>query len=113
MLLEHLVVAIHQLPLVVTKVHAATLAELPHLAILALILLGPLTVAELLEAVLPHIPELVPIYIALSVVGSHACASRDIAIDTYRGYIPARSAHVEVITYESLVATQEALAGVA
>lgn len=67
-LLEHFVVAIHQLALVVAKVHAATLAELPNLAFGALVRLCPLAVAEFLKAVLPHIPKLILVDVALSVV---------------------------------------------
>ena len=56
---------------IVVEVHAVTLAVLPHLAVGALALLRPGAVAELLEAVLPHIPKVVLIYITLREVGTH------------------------------------------
>ena len=78
-----------QVLVIVVEVHAVALAVLPHLAVGALALLRPCTVAELLEAVLPHIPEVILIYITLREVGTYAGAARDIAIDTYGGYTDA------------------------
>ena len=68
---------------IVVEVHTVILAVLPHLAVGALALLCPGAVTKLLEARLPHIPEVILIYITLREVGTHACAARDIAIDTY------------------------------
>ena len=48
------VVAVEQVVIVVVEVHAVALAELPHLALGALTLAGPLAVAELLETILPQ-----------------------------------------------------------
>ena len=67
---------------IVVEMHAVTLAVLPHLAVGALALLRPCAVAELLEAVLPHIPEVVFVDIALREVGAHRGAARDVAINT-------------------------------
>ena len=69
--------------LVVAEVHTVALAVLPHLASGALAPHHSCAVAEPLEAVLPHIPEVILIYITLREVGAHACAAQDIAIDTY------------------------------
>ena len=74
--------AIHQLALIVSKMHTSTLAELPYLAIFALVTLGPLAVTELIEAILPYTPEAVRVDVTLSVVSPHAGTSRDVAIDT-------------------------------
>ena len=72
--------AVHQLALVVTKVHTSTTTELPYLAVAALVTLGPLPIAVLLEAVLPYVPEPIAVYVTLCVVSSHACATRYVAI---------------------------------
>ena len=85
--------------------HTATLAELPHLAVGALVFMSPLAITELLEAVLPHLPEAVAVDVALGVVTAHARATRDIAIDTYRGDVNASTTHIEVVAHLGLVAS--------
>ena len=60
---------------VVVEVHAIALAVLPHLAVSTIALFRPCTVAELLEAVLPHIPEVVTIDVSLREVRSHRGAA--------------------------------------
>ena len=71
-----------QVLVIVVEVHAVTLAVLPHLAVSTLALLRPFAVAELLEAGLPHIPEVVFVDVTLREVGAHRGATRDVAIDT-------------------------------
>ena len=68
---------------IVVEVHTVALAVLPHLASGALTPHHPCVVAEPLESVLPHIPEVILIYTAMREVCAHACAAQDIAIDTY------------------------------
>ena len=106
-------IAHQQIAFVVAQVHTATSAELPHLTLLALIGLGPLAVAEGLKSILPHIPETIAVDVALGIVASHACASRNVAIDTNRCHRNARIAHIEVVAHLRLVAAEKALAGVA
>lgn len=93
--------------------HTAATAELPYFALLALLCLRPLAVAKGLKSILPYIPEAIAVDIALCVVATHAGAARDVAINADRGYGNASIAHIEVVAHLSLVATQEALAGVA
>ena len=57
--------------------HTAATAELPYFALLALVALGPLAVAEWLEPILPYIPEAISVDIALGVVATYAGAARD------------------------------------
>ena len=83
LLCQAVVVAEEEVLVVIVEVHAVALAVLPHLTVGALALLRPGAVTKLLEARLPHIPEVILIYITLREVGTHACAARDIAIDTY------------------------------
>ena len=92
--------------------HASATAELPHLTFAALARACPVTVAELLEAVLPYVPEVVAVDVALRIVAAYACATRYVAINAYRCYGNTSVTHVEVVAYLRLVASQEALAGV-
>ena len=77
-----MVVAEEQVLVIVVEVHTVALAVLPHLAVGALALLRPCAIAELLEAVLPHIPEVVFVDVTLREVGAHRGTARDVAIDT-------------------------------
>ena len=113
LLYQAVVVAEEEVFVVIVEMHAVALAVLPHLTVGTLAPLRPGAVAELLEAVLPHIPEVILIYITLREVGAHACAARDIAINANGGYRNASIAHIEVVAHLGLVASQEALASVA
>ena len=110
--LKSLVVTHQEILIIVVEVHAITFAVLPHFAIGTLALLGPATVAELLEAILPHIPEVILVDITLGEVGSYAGATRDIAIDTNGGDTHARMALKGVGAHTHLVAREKALAAI-
>lgn len=101
-----------QISIIVVEVHTVALAILPHLALGALALTRPIAVTELLEAVLPHIPKVVAVDVALREVGTYTRAARNIAIDTYRGDAEARVALEGRLTSLQLVATEEALAAI-
>ena len=101
-----------QILVVIVEVHTVTLAVLPHLTVGALTLLGPCSIAELLEAILPHVPEVILIDVALRKVGTHACATRYVAIHANRGYTNTRIALERIGANAHLVATQEALTAV-
>ena len=75
LLRKPMVVADEQVFVIVVEVHTVALAVLPHLAVGALALLRPRAVAELLEAVLPHIPEVILVDIALREISTHTCTA--------------------------------------
>ena len=112
LLCQAVVVADEEVFVIVVEMHTVALAVLPHLAVGALAPLRPVAVAELLEAVLPHIPEVILIYITLREVSAHACAARDIAIDADRGCAHTCVALKGVGAHTQLVATEETLAAV-
>ena len=60
--------------------HAPTLAVAEHLAVATLALFHPLAVAIRFEAILPHIPEILLVDVALVVLATDAGACRNIAI---------------------------------
>ena len=106
------IVAVEQIVIVVVEVHAVALAELPHLALGALALAGPLAVAELAKTILPHLPQVVAVDVALVEPCTNARTTTNRAV-----YLHTRNAHSrhtaeEVIPHLGLVAAQEALAGV-
>ena len=73
-------VAGEHLPTVTAQVHRATLAVTPDLALGTFIGFHPFAVTIRLEAILPYIPEIILVYIALMVVTANAKASRDGAV---------------------------------
>ena len=97
---------------VVVEVHTITLAVAPHLALLASPLMRPLAVAERLKAVLPHLPEVVFIDIALVEASADTRTARNSTIDLNTYNADARLTAKEVIPHLRLVAPEEALAGV-
>ena len=100
----------HEAVVGTTLVHASTLAILPELAIGTWFQLAhPRTVAKHLEPLLPHLPEIVTIDVALMIVGTDTGTRRDGAIDEHRGHRDARIAMIEMWTHLPFVLTQEAL----
>ena len=112
LLYQAVVVADEQVLIIVVEVHTIALAVLPHLAVGALALLCPGAVTKLLEARLPHIPEVILIYITLREVGTHACAARDVAIDADRGCAHTCVALKGIRAHSQFVSTKEALAAI-
>ena len=90
----------HERAIFATKVHASTFAVAEEFAVVARCKFAhPLAVAVWLEAVLPHIPEIVVVDIALVVLATHAGASRDAAVDEDRRYTHARSTMEQVVAH--------------
>ena len=101
-----------QVAVVVVEMETGALAVTPYLAALALTLLGPTAVAHHLKAVLPHIPEVVAVDIALVHVAAHRGAAADAAVTADAGHIDATTAIEEMVADLLLVFSKEALAGI-
>ena len=97
---------------VVVEVHTVTLAEFPHLAILAESFVCPLAVAELLKAILPHLPDVVGVDVALVEARADARTARNRAIDLDAHNAHARLAAKEVVPHLGLIPSEETLASV-
>ena len=107
-----MVVAEEQLAVVVVEVHAAALAVAPHLAAGAGVFVRPLAVAVRLEAVLPHLPEVVAVDVALVEIAAYACAARYGAVGEYGGHLYACAAEEVVVAHAPLVVAHKTLAAV-
>ena len=95
------------------EVHASTLAVAEEFAVVARCKFAhPLAVAVWLEAVLPHIPEIVVVDIALVVLATHTGASRNTAVNQDGCDTHACGAMEEVVAYLQLIIGHKALAGV-
>lgn len=105
--------AAEQVTLVVVEMEAGTLAVAPHLARGALVLPGPAAVAHHLETVLPHIPEIVLVDVALVHVAAHGGAAADGAVATDARHVDPAAAVEEMVAHLLLVLAEETLAGVA
>ena len=104
--------AAEQLLVVVIEVQAAAFAVAVHLAVGTLSLAGPGAVAELLEALLPNLPDVVAVDIALREIAADTGAARDIAIAQHRHHLHAGATVEELVAHLPLIVAQEALAGV-
>ena len=93
----------------VAKVHGAALAVAPGFAVAALVCLHPAAVAVGLEAVLPDIPEIILVDVALVVVAAYAQAAGYGAVAKDGCYAYARYAVEQMVTYQALVAAHKAL----
>ena len=76
-ILNHLVLADLKRAFIVTEVHAVAQTVSPHLASLAGSRLHPLAVSVQFITMLPNLPEMVVIDVALVVVATDAEAARD------------------------------------
>src|SRR5574344_193910 len=104
---------LHEMSFLISQVHSPTLAVAEHLAGRAGFgLLHPGTVAVGLEAVFPHIPEVLLIDIALIVFATDAGASGDTAINEHRSHTNACGTMVEVVAHLALISTQKAFTSV-
>ena len=103
----------HERTVFATKVHAVafTIAE-ERTAVARLNFLHPSTVAIRLEAFVPHVPEMVAVYVALIVLSSDRGAGTDAAVYEYRCNRYAGSTLVEVVTHPALVVRKETFATV-
>ena len=112
-LFQSIVVAAEQLAVVVIEVQAGAFAVAPDFAVLALSFAGPRAVAHHLKTVLPHLPEIVLVYISLIHVTAHRGAAADAAVATDRSHLDATAAEEEVVAHLLLVLAEETFAGIA
>ena len=91
--------AVDQFLLVVALMHATAETEFECFAVLARPRFGPRTFAEYLETVLPYVPEIVTIDIALSEIVADAGAAGNAAIDAYARHVHTRNAPVEMVAH--------------
>ena len=108
-----MVVADEQVAVVVIEVEAGALTVTPHLAVLTLVFPSPASVTHHLEAVLPHIPEVVLVDITLVHIAAHRGAAADSAITTNRGYLNTAAAIEEMVADLLFIMTEKSLAGIA
>ena len=99
--------------LVVVEVEAVAFAVAPHFAVGTLPLACPAAVAVGLEAVFPHVPQVVAVDVALVHVAADAGAAGDGSVAEYGGHFDAGSAIVVLVAHAAFVVTQVAFAGVA
>ena len=81
-----------QITVVVIQMQPVPLAITPHLALGALTLPGPTTVAILLKTVFPHIPEIILVNIALMHIAADTRTARNTAVTQHRRYLNTRTA---------------------
>ena len=92
-------------------VHAATVAAVGDLAVSAHPPPSPAPVAELTEPTVPHLPQVVMVYIALSEdLAVDVGTGRYSAVDQHRRNIDAGMAEERVRPHHTLVRAQKALA---
>ena len=91
---------------------AGAFAVAPVLAFFAVPNLGPAAVAHHLVAVLPHVPEVVFVDVALDVVATQARACRDAAVAKHGTDVHAGTAEERVVAGVLLVTAEEAFAAV-
>ena len=107
-----MVVTGEQVAVVIVEVEAGAFAVAPNFAVFALAFLGPGAVAHQLETVLPDLPEVVLIDIALVHVAAHRGAAADAAVATDAGHLDTAAAVEEMVADLLLVGAEETLAGV-
>ena len=111
--LQPLQMAEEEVTVAVMQVHAVTLAIAEKGTVGTHTFFHPVTIAEELETVLPHIHEFIVVDVALMVVGTDAGTGGYRAVRQNGGDTDAGVAGVEAIAHLALVATEEALATVA
>lgn len=111
--LQPLQVAEEEVTVAVVQVHTVALAVAEKGTVGTHTFFHPATISEGLEAVLPHIHEVILVDVALVVVGTNAGTGGDRAVRQNGGDTDAGVAGIEAIAHLALVATEEALATVA
>ena len=96
----------------ISEVQARAFAVAPVLAGLAVAYFSPAAVAHDLVAVLPHVPNVVLVDVALDVVAAQARASRDTSVAKHGRDVYAGAAEERVIARVFLVAAEESFAAV-
>ena len=106
-------VAEHKLAIFAAEVHAATLAVAPEFTGVARLLLAhPLAITVRFEAMLPDLPEVVLVDVALVVLAAYAGASRDATVNQDGGYADTRSTLEDIVADLHFVVGHKALAGI-
>ena len=101
-----------QVTIFVIEVEAGALAVAPHLAVFTLALPGPASIAHHLETVLPDVPEVVAVDVALVHVAADGGTAADGTVATYRGHLHAATAVEEIIADALLVRAEKPFASV-
>ena len=102
--------AVHETPFGVSQMHSVSFAVSPVAAFGARACLHPRVVSVGPEAVLPHVPEVVAVYVALRVVCTYARAGADAAVDQHRRHGYPGLASEEAVAHAPFVACHEAFA---
>lgn len=100
---------VHEIAVGIAQVHAVTFAKAPKRTVGTFATFHPVTVAVLAEAVLPHIPEIILVNIALPVVGADTRTCTDAAVKQYRGNAYACLTVEEIIPHFSFISCKESL----
>lgn len=96
----------------VTEMQAGTFAVAPVFAGLAIANFSPTAVAHHLVAVLPYVPNIILVDVALDVVAAQARASRDTSVAEHGRDVYAGAAEERVVAGVFLVTAEEAFAAV-
>ena len=102
-----------QVAIVIVEVQAGAFAVAPDFAVFTLALPGPASIAHHLETVLPDVPEVVAVDVALVHVAADRGAATDGTVATYRGHLDTTAAVEEMVADFLLIFAKEALARVA
>lgn len=109
---QPVVVAAKQVAVVVVEVETGALTVAPHLAVLTLVFPSPTSVTHDLKAVLPDVPKVILVDVALVHVATDGGAAADGAVATDTGHLHAAAAIEEMVADTLLVGTEEALTGI-
>ena len=108
-----MVVAGEQVAVIVVEVQAGAFAVTPDFTVFTLAFLGPRAVAHHLEAILPHLPEVILVDVALAHVATHRGTAADAAIATDAGHLHTTATIEEMVAHLLLVLAKKPFAGVA
>ena len=100
---EAVKMAEQQLLVVVIEVHTATFTVLEEITAGALAFLSPRAVAIFLETVLPHIPKIVVVDVALMEIGADRGASRYRPVAQHRSHLDTGATMEEIVAHFTLV----------
>lgn len=108
--LEAVEVANQEVAIIITEVHPITKAVLPAFTSGTGSSFCPTTVAVLFEPILPYLPKVVVMDVALLVIKTDTGAGTDRAIAEDRGNVHPSTTHIELLPHSSLKATKVPLA---
>ena len=111
--MKAVVVTDEQVAIVIVEVQAVAFAVVPRLAAGTLTFTCPTAVTHNLETVLPYIPEVIAVDVALIHVAAHRGATTYGAVAAYRGHLYPTAAIEEMVAHTLLILTEITLAGIA